>query len=205
MDELKKTVAKNLTELRRSAGMTQLELAEKLNYSDKAVSKWESGASLPDVTVLYQIAKLYGVTVDYLLSEEHKIPIKEMVHETMVSRRHLIITLMSVVLAWLIATACFTLLSILDVKGMLWLCFVWPVPISMIIILIFNSIWGKPRANYIIISLLIWSFLASVYLSLIKYNNYWLIFTVGIPGQLIVALWSGMFRKSSPRFSSKSE
>lgn len=204
MDELKKTVAKNLTELRRSAGMTQLELAEKLNYSDKAVSKWESGASLPDVTVLYQIAKLYGVTVDYLLAEEHKIPIKEMVHETMVSRRHLIITLMSVVLAWLIATACFTLLSILDVKGMLWLCFVWPVPISMIIILIFNSIWGKPRANYIIISLLIWSFLASVYLSLIKYN-YWLIFTVGIPGQLIVALWSGMFRKSSPRSSSKSE
>ena len=52
MDDLKLTVARDLADCRRAAGLTQLQLAEKLNYSDKAVSKWERGESLPDVAVL---------------------------------------------------------------------------------------------------------------------------------------------------------
>ena len=75
--ELKQVVAKNISELRRSAGMTQLELAEILNYSDKAVSKWESGASLPDVGVLLQIANTFGVTVDYLCERDGEVMLAE--------------------------------------------------------------------------------------------------------------------------------
>ena len=70
--ELKLVIAKNIAALRTARGMTQIELAEKLNYSDKAVSKWERGESIPDVLVLKQIADMHGVTVDYLLTDVHE-------------------------------------------------------------------------------------------------------------------------------------
>ncbi|MDD6251820.1 MAG: helix-turn-helix transcriptional regulator, partial [Oscillospiraceae bacterium] len=67
MENIKAIVAKNITQLRLAKGMTQLELAEILNYSDKAVSKWERGDSIPDITVLTKIADMFGVTLDYLV------------------------------------------------------------------------------------------------------------------------------------------
>lgn len=192
--ELKQIVAKNIADLRREAGMTQLQLAGKLNYSDKAVSKWESGASIPDAAVLLAIANLFGVTVDYILSESHKIPVRAVVNGTVKSRKHLIITLMSVMLVWFIATAVFVLLSIIGVPKMTWLTFVWAMPISSILLIIFNSIWGRVRMNYVFISALVWTTLASVYMSCLPLNL-WLIFVMGIPGQTIICLWAGMKKK----------
>lgn len=191
MTELKKTVAKNISELRREAGMTQLELAEKLNYSDKAVSKWESGASIPDVGVLLQISELFGVTVDYLLKEEHKIPVKAIMKETMRGRKHLVITLLCVMLVWLIATVSFVVTNIVGAWEHSWLLFVYAVPISSIVLIVFNSIWGESCRNYIFISVLMWSLIAAIYLSLLNLNL-WLIFMIGIPGQIIICLWAGM-------------
>ena len=69
MEELKNIIANNLMALRKSNKLTQLELAEKLNYSDKAISKWERGESLPDVLLLKSLADMYGVSVDYLMKE----------------------------------------------------------------------------------------------------------------------------------------
>lgn len=192
--ELKQIVAKNIAELRREAGYTQLQLAQKLNYSDKAVSKWESGASIPDAGVLLEIAGLFGVTVDYLLSEDHKIHVRAVVNGTVKGRKHLIITLMSIMLVWLIATAAFVVLNIIGVEEMTWLTFVWALPVSAILCIVFNSIWGKPRMNYVYISVLVWSILASIYMSLLPLNL-WLIFVIGIPGQTIVCLWAGMKKK----------
>ena len=197
MEELKKIVAQNIAELRKNAGLTQLQLAEKLNYSDKAVSKWESGASIPDVAVLLSIANLFGVTVDYLLSEDHKIPVKEIVKETMMGRRNLVITLLSVALVWLIATAVFVVLTILSFTKIAWLSFIYAIPVSAILLIIFNSIWGKRRHNYVYISILMWSCLLSTYLTLLSLNL-WLIFLIGIPGQVIVCLWAGM-KKPQPQ------
>lgn len=71
MQELKFIIAKNIQTLRQAKGMTQVELAEKLNYSDKSVSKWERGESLPDITVLKGIADLFEVSLDYLVEAEH--------------------------------------------------------------------------------------------------------------------------------------
>ena len=72
MNDIKSVVAKNIVELRQAKGMTQLELGEKLNYSDKAVSKWEHGDSMPDISVLVEMADMFGVTIDYLVRQEHK-------------------------------------------------------------------------------------------------------------------------------------
>ena len=71
MDDLKLIVAANITDLRKKNNITQAELAQRLNYTDKAVSKWERGESLPDVAVLKQIADIFSVKIDYLVTAEH--------------------------------------------------------------------------------------------------------------------------------------
>lgn len=202
MDELKNIIAENIQLLRRDAGMTQASLAEKLNYTDKAVSKWERGESVPDVAVLRDIADLFGVTVDYLLHREHErkaeiIPIHSKKRRV---SNHASITCMSIILVWLLATFAFVLIDIIT-PGITthWLAFVYAVPVSMIVWLIFNSIWFCRRRNFLIISLLMWTSLASVYLTLLPFNaNLWQIFGLGIPGQAIIFLWSRL-RSASPK------
>ncbi len=194
MEDLKVIIAANITELRKESGLTQLELAEKLNYSDKAVSKWERAESLPDVGVLKQIADMFNVTVDYLLKSDHTV---EREQAARVSRRKQrnrgIITGISIMLVWLVATVVFFVLdSTTSVKTTeLLICFAYAVPASFIVWLIFNTIWFNRRRNFLIISLLMWSSLASLFITLIGFNL-WLMFIVGIPAQIIIFLWSGI-------------
>lgn len=195
MDSVKATISKNISALRRQSGMTQLELAEKLNYSDKAVSKWESGASVPDVAVLVQLSRMFGVSLDYLVTGEDA-PSGESSRVAglrLQRKRHRIITWLSIMLIWLIATALFVILSLTDVRGHLWLSFIWALPASAVVAIVFNTMWGVPRRNYAFISLLMWSVLTGIYLTMLS-SNLWLIFVMGVPGQVIIILWAGMNR-----------
>lgn len=204
MEEMKRIIARNISTLRKRNGMTQLDLAEKLNYSDKAISKWERGDSIPDVTVLKTIADLFGVTVDYLITAEHQEPISITDTEDALSegkhsrpfRVHAVITGMSVMLVWLIATFLFFVFAYAlpdSLFGQL-MPFVWAIPVTAVVWLVLNSIWFNRRRNYLIISLLMWSVLLALYLTLLVCGkNLWLIFLLGIPGQAIIFLWSGMW------------
>lgn len=197
MEELKMIIAGNIGQLRRSAGLTQLELAEKLNYSDKAVSKWERGESIPDIVTLKAVADCFSVSVDYLLRAEHPVETEFKREYTKRQRRnHTIITLMSCVLVWLLAVFVYTSVDVVlpIVRNQLWMVFVYAVPTSMVVLLVLNSIWGNRRWNFVIISILIWSVLACVFLSALIFFDYtfWLAFVVGIPAQIIVGLWSGL-------------
>ena len=99
MEEIKQIVAKNIANLRITHKLTQLELAEKLNYSDKAVSKWERGESIPDVVTLKAIADIFEVTVDYIITEHPEGERPPVSRRT--AKNHFIITLISVVTVWL--------------------------------------------------------------------------------------------------------
>ena len=199
MKELKAIIAENIAILRKSRLMTQGDLAEKLNYSDKAVSKWERGESVPDIIVLKEIADLFGVTVDYLLTRDHKEYKQERkeVKKRKKSNR-LFITLISVVGVWLAAVIVFlnfdSFLSHLNGK---WLVFVYAVPISAIVAVIFNSIWGKRIFNIILSSVICWSLITSVYLTVLiaDSQNMWLLFTIGVPVQVMILLWSRLHFK----------
>ena len=193
MEELKMIIAGNIGKLRREAGLTQLELAEKLNYSDKAVSKWERGESIPDVGTLKGIADLFSVTVDYLLRADHPLEVAAKREYTKTQRRNRkLISAMSCVLVWLIATFVYANVDLVTHGYVrMWLIFVYAVPATLIVMLVFNSIWGNPRRNFIIISVLVWSLLASVYLTALPLNL-WLIFIIGIPAQVIILLWAGI-------------
>jgi transcriptional regulator with XRE-family HTH domain len=208
MEDIKIIIARNLADLRRRRGMTQLELAERLNYSDKAVSKWERGESIPDITVLKNIADMFEVTVDYLITAEHPepVPAPTPAEETVTARpkRSLrnrgFITGMCVVLVWLIATLLFVILdSAMNITYAPLMPFIFAVPVSMIVWLILNSIWFNRRRNFLIISLLMWSVLISVYVSiLLGGHNLWLLFALGLPGQVIILMWSGIRKRGIP-------
>ena len=201
MKELREIVASNICALRNERKITQLKLAEILNYSDKAVSKWERGESLPDVSVLKQIADYFDVSVDYLLSEDHSGEIKKKKNYTkQANRNHLIISTLAVVLVWLIGTFVFVEMNIIGSDFPSWLMFIYSLPVSFIVMIVFNSIWGIPRLNFIIISALVWSLILTVYLTVLTVAslNIWLVFILGIPAQLIVILWSGL-RKLNKR------
>lgn len=193
MEDLKPIIAKNITALRQSHKMTQIDLAEKLNYSDKAVSKWERGESIPDVTVLKAIADMFGVSLDYLLEADHS-PSPEPVVEANVGsvRNHAVVTLLSLLIVWFVATLSFIMLDTFcpGLQGT-WLAFVYAVPVSMIVWLVFNSIWFNKRRNYLIISLLMWTGLATLFLTAaVAGYPVWKFFFLGIPGQISIYLWS---------------
>ncbi|MBQ2772881.1 MAG: helix-turn-helix transcriptional regulator [Clostridia bacterium] len=191
---LKNIIAQNIAQLRRDNNMTQLELAEKLNYSDKAISKWERGESLPDVAVLKNIADVFLVSVDYLLEETHKKIAPPSARTTARKRRRGVITWLGVLLVWMVATIAFvTLQLIAPVKMSAWLTFVWAIPVSAVVWLIMNSVWFNRRRNYLIVSVLMWTVLAAAHITLLVVGvNVWLIYLLGIPAQIIIFLWSGV-------------
>lgn len=192
MNDLKQIIANNITTLRKVKNLTQLEFANELNYSDKAVSKWERAESIPDVIVLKQIADLFGVTVDYLL-KEHSADEKLIVIKNKTSSNGLNkipLSLLSASPIWIIATIIFTLISIFTGKYV-WYVFYISVPLTILMFIIFNTLWGNRRNNYIIVSFFVWSILACIYLCLIKFNL-WQLFILGIPAQLAIILWSSL-------------
>lgn len=201
MSRIHSVLGNNLVECRHNAGLTQLQVAEKLNYTDKAVSKWERGESVPDISVLKQVASLYGVTVDYLLEETHEEPVKEpsFLRQSIKNRKS--ITVMSVLLVWLVAAILFLVFFYLKLwKPHYWLFFIYALSVSFIVWLVFNSVWLHPRWNFIIISGLMWTVLLSVFMTFRAFGiSIPLIFILGIPGQLIILAWSRIRLRKTPK------
>lgn len=196
MEDIKLNIAQNIVSLRKKHDLTQNDLAEKLNYSDKAISKWERAESTPDITVLKAIADLFGVSVDYLICSEHEAH-EEPVGDNReiigyIKRRRTIVTIMSSLIVWVIATILFIILDLaLDGTCAHLLCFAYAVPIGALVWLIFNSIWHNRRTNYLIISIMMWSLLFAIHMSILAGGiNAWQMYLLGIPGQTIIVLWS---------------
>lgn len=192
MEDIKNIVAKNITELRLLNNMTQVELAEKLNYSDKTISKWERASSSPDISVLVEIANLFGVSLDYLVRTENiDATVEEnKIRETRYNRR--VISYISESVAWFIAIFAFIITSLITNEATFqWLYFVYALPVVLIIKLVFNSIWFNPRHNYYIISALVWSILAAIHITFLYFGiNVALIYLLGVAGQIVIVLWS---------------
>lgn len=186
MDELefKKVVADNLIYYRKQAELTQLQLAEKVNYSDKSVSKWERGDGLPDLFVLNQIADILEVSVSDLVTRHHRMSAKKL------SKSKYFVTVLSCALVWLVAATIFVFLTLFDAPVQnKWLSFVYSVPVSAIIILILSSVWGNKHVWAISTSILIWSLLASICFTLYSVENIWWIFLIAVPLQILTILW----------------
>ena len=195
MNDLKQTIASNISRLRKQKNLTQLEFAKALNYSDKAISKWERAESIPDIIILKQIADLFGVTVDYIINkhtDKEKILVIEEKKKSKINKISL--TLLATCPIWIISTIVFTFV-LMFTNIYLWQAFVVGIPFSLLIFLIFNSIWGNRRNNYFIVSCFVWSILLCFYLCFIKFNV-WQLFILGIPAQISIILWSTLKKRN---------
>jgi len=194
MGGLKQIIASNITKLRKEKNLTQIEFAQKLNYSDKAISKWERAESIPDIIVLKQISDIFGISVDYLIKEHSENEKLIVVKNKKIPKiNKLSLTLLATCPIWTIATIIFTFISIFTNKYV-WFVFFISVPLTVLLFLIFNSIWGNRRNNYFIVSALVWSILLCIYLCLIKFDV-WQIFILGIPAQVAIILWANLKKR----------
>lgn len=196
--DIKENLAQNLIRYRKSLDLTQAELADKLNYSDKAVSKWERGESFPDLYVLKQIADFYEVTIDTLISEP-KEP-RSLSAQPFVRTKQVIISLCTIGLVWLVAICCYAFIHIIFPSFVHpWLFFIYALPVSSIVLLVLNAVWKRRILTAISISILIWTMILAIYLSFLfclssPPSTLWEVFLIGIPLQLLVIFWS-IYRK----------
>jgi transcriptional regulator with XRE-family HTH domain len=209
-EKLKNQIGSNIAAYRKRAGLTQAGLAEKLNYSDKAVSKWERGDSVPDVVTLMQLAELFDTTVNDLLADPNVLPGNPGGLEkamTQVSEKALkrkanksIILGLSSTLVWFVALLIFVVVSSFEIlEPYSWLAFFYGVPANAIVLLSLRSAWKDFRWNRALISAIVWGSLVSVHVSLLIFFglNIWKIYLLGIPGQIAIFLWFRMFRHSA--------
>ena len=192
MYDVKNNLAKNITELRTLNGMTQSELGEKLNYSDKTISKWERAESSPDISVLVEMADLFGVSLDQLvraekIEEPHELPAPA---EPKYNRHAISYIAESV--GWILAIFAFIVTTlILKRMSFQWLYLVYALPVTLIVKLVFNSLWFNTRRNYAIISALMWAVLLSVHVTFLYFKtDVSLIYLLGLAGQAVIILWS---------------
>ena len=207
-ENVKYRIGANIAAYRKRDGLTQATLAEKLNYSDKAVSKWERGESIPDVLTLMQLADLFGTTVNDLVCDPNALPKnsdsrleKAM---TQVSEKALkrkanknVIQALSSTLVWFVALFAFVLLSSFpSLKQYSCLLFFVAIPANAIVLLSLRSAWHDFRWNQMLISLIVWGSLLSIFMIIytVYHYNFWKIFLLGIPGQIAIFLWFRMFR-----------
>ena len=185
-NDFKLIVAKNIIKYRKANGLTQLELAEKLNYSDKAISKWERGESLPDVYMLQVIADMFGTTLNDLVSEN----IESVKPKSKFNRG--IITALSIGLTWLVAVVFYVLLSIANIS-MSWLTFIYALPASLIVSIVFSNIFNYRFSLFLSISGLFYSIPLAICCTVNWANNVAELFYIAIPLQILTILW--FFRK----------
>lgn len=191
MDELKNTIAKNLIALRTKAKLTQLQLAEMLNYSDKAVSKWERGEAVPDLRVLLRLSEIFGVSLDEIVKAESLEP---QIHpKKKISGIRAFIVAMSTVLVWFVAMGVFMIFFFITrTEDYAYLTFVVaPLPMA-IVWMVFSAKWGNRVTNTLAASSILWSFVLICHIFVITFTDFrkmYILYIVAGIFEFLIILW----------------
>lgn len=184
MEDIKQNISKNLIILRKNKKLTQKDVAREFNYSDKAVSRWEIGDSMPDIDVLLKLCEFYGVEFDWLIHSHEEVP----------KQKNNIKAQIKIAIALLLVVSCYTLATIIFVYNILinqsntWKVFVIATSIALLISIFCSRKWWNRTCTFTLSSLCIWSILASVFVVLLPQTIAWPIFLLGIPLQTIIVL-----------------
>lgn len=189
MKDVKAVVAENLAQLRKAHGLTQAQLAEKFNYSDKAICRWEHGETLPDINTLCALAEFYGVTMNDLVSPDFEVSDSAKEAKTVFKYRLLLSSLL-LASVWLLTVIIF--ITTMASPKPYWIIFIWAVPVSCLALMRFwrgNSV--HTAIKIIIYSLFVWSVITAVFLHLLIINgvNAWMLYLIGIPLEAIIIFW----------------
>ncbi len=196
IEKMKTKIGDRITQYRKQSNMTQAELAQKLNYSDKAVSKWERGESVPDVMTLVLLAEEFGVSIDDLVTGGHVTVSAKMAGRPVQKRVNKgVVQMLVSLLVWFVALFAYVVLSSMNIEDT-WLGFVYAIPANAIVLLSLRSAWRKYNWNMVLVSVIVWGCLLSLYLSMLIFTGYniWKLFLLGLLGQAAVCLWFFLFR-----------
>lgn len=183
-ERLRQTIAERITYYRKRMGMTQLELAERINYSDKSVSKWERGDGVPDIYILAQLAELFGVRVGDLVSDAVPPPAPQ----SGARRKHVLIATLAVGIVWLVASMAFLSIYMLELLDRPWLVWLYAIPVSAIVLVVFTSLWGRKLLQFLAIALLLWGIALCIAIT-VPFSGIWLIYVVAGVLQVLEVFW----------------
>ena len=184
MKTIKELVPQNLVALRKQKNLTQIELAEKINYSDKAISRWEKGEVMPNYEILEQLAEIYQVPFTYFF-EEHELESNKANNQKEINI-YIAAILSMILVVWTVVVVAFFIIKNLT-NVYYFMLFVWAAPLTILAIKFGLARWFKDRFYIITSSLLFWTTLLAIYFQLFKLNL-WSIFLLGIPVQLTIIL-----------------
>lgn len=194
MNDIKQVIAKNLISLRKKHHLTQNELAEKLNYSDNAISRWEHAEVTPSIETLEQIAKIYNVSLASLI-EDNAIKTAELSDKRALVNK-LAVVLICASMVWLVATASFVIAR-LAWDYTLWQIYIWSIPIVALVMMPFHHYWGRHIYKYTILTIFVWTLLLAVFVQFFKFSPWmWVVFLLGVPIQIGLSIWA--FVKPKP-------
>ena len=178
--------------------MTQAELGAMLNYSDKSVSKWERGEAIPDAWVLTRLAEIFGVTVDFLLSE-HDAWVPPGAEEEGPQYSRGMIYAVAILAVWTMALIAFVVLWWV---GILW----WPVfavalSVSLLAVLILTVYFKHTKHLQYVLAGFVLSVFVMLYVLMLPWRNNWQLFLIAVPALALVFL--GCNIRKRPRRSAK--
>lgn len=201
MEDIKNIIAKNLVALRKKHNLTQNELAEKLNYSDNAVSRWEHAEVTPSIETLQQIANIYEVPVRTIIEDTAVRESEECNKRQLINK--LAKVLISASLVWFVGTIIFVCTQLIW-DYTFWQIFVWSLPIISLVMLPFHHYWGRHIYKYTVLTIFVWTLLVSIYLQFYHLTSWlWLIFFIGAPIQIALSIWA--FIKPKPHKNKKTK
>lgn len=185
MENVKEIVSHNLIRLRKEHGFTQAELAKQINYSDKAISRWETGDVAPDLETVYALSEVFGVPVSEIIERPAAGKASDRAAPSALGQKILSQIFLTCEI-WFILCVVFVYFRITR-QTSIWQIFVWGVPATALLLWFANR---KSQINlllFVCATVFVWSFLACVYLLLLAANP-WYLFFIGLPlqGLLIV-------------------
>ena len=185
MENIKEIVRENLVKLRKERKLTQIELSQKIGYSDKAISRWETGEVTPDVETLNSLAELYNIPIAAFFEKYTPKPPKCADERQQIARK-IAVTLLGIVCVWFFAIIGYSRLGLLF-NDRNWLVFIWAIPLSFAVAIYCNVKWGKRIVTLVLASALCWTLLLAIYLQFVEFHTF-MTFVSGVPIQIGIIL-----------------
>lgn len=192
MKDLKAQFAHNLILLRKQHNLTQTQLAERLNYSDKSISKWERKEALPDIVTLKEIADMFDTTVDCLIQEtsSNKAPL---IKQTPSTDKPFLTSLFYSLIVWVVATLYFAISHMVNPDFLdVWKVFILAIPVFYLTLFIFSILNKKRVFSFFFLSSFLWTVALTLFI-LVYIPNNWLFFIIPIPVQIGIVLGYRIF------------
>ena len=179
MENVKAIVSQNILKLRKENNLTQAELARRINYSDKAISRWEAGEVVPDLETIYALSEVFDVPVSQI-TEAHEEESADGKGNSRIGQKVLSQVFLCCEI-WFIFTALYVYMK-LSHQANIWQLFVWSVPACMLVLWFFNRKEPMNILLFIYSSVFVWTFITCIYLQLVD-SNPWYMFFIGLPAQ----------------------